>query len=91
MKKDIPYKVEWIDTFSEGEWLDEEDIFNKANCRNINTVGYYIGEKNGYTILARNINHDPGFIKYGDPIYIPTNTILKWLLLQESEEVEHQQ
>jgi len=71
--KDVPYEIEWVDTFGFSGWLTEDDIDehikNPATCL---TVGYFVKEENGFIVLAMGreiVKAD--FMPYNAPKFIP--------------------
>jgi len=52
--------VEWTDACSDSEWKNFEqsmDIPNEVFCR---TYGFYLGQKEGFIIVAHTIGKGPG-------------------------------
>ena len=75
--KDVPYEIEWVDTFGYSGWFSEERIKEKTDKSSTNlTVGYFIEERNGFIILAMGkeaVNTE--FLPYDSPEWIPRGYI----------------
>jgi len=75
--KNVPYEIEWTDTFGYTGWFTEEEIDEKINkpstCL---TVGYFVKEENGFIVLVmgRETGRDD-FAPYNTPKFVPRGYI----------------
>jgi len=79
LKKDARYTVKWNDAYSSSGWSDESDIMEVMdNGFPIETLGFYIGEKNGYMAFAQDIKRiEPSKThgKYGQVFAVPSTWV----------------
>jgi len=75
--KDVPYEVEWTDTFEYNGWHTEAQIGEKIDKASVNlSIGYFVKEKNGFIVLVmgREIENED-FAPYNTPRFIPRGCI----------------
>lgn len=79
MKRGKIYKIEWSDTFSYSNWMKEKTIdeLSDINKKSIESIGYFIKEKNGFVIICQELEHNPDFMPFGNVQWIPRGTIKK--------------
>ena len=75
--KDVPYEIEWTDTFGFTGWFTEEQIDEKtAQCSVALFVGYFIRETEDFIILAMGKEtQSKDFAPYSSPKWIPKGFI----------------
>jgi len=73
--KNVPYEIEWVDTFGYGSWFTEEEIDEKTKKTCALTVGYFIKETEDFIILAMSKEFNDDFAPYGTPKWIPKGFI----------------
>ena len=81
LKKDTKYAVCWHDAYQSSGWSDEDDILDvMTNGFRIETVGFYVGEKNGYMAFAQDVKRiEEGRSHgiYGSVFAVPTTWVEK--------------
>jgi len=75
--KDVPYEIEWVDTFGYTGWFTGEEIDEKITNPATNlTIGYFVKKKNGFIVLVmgKEVARDD-FMPYNTPKFIPIGCI----------------
>jgi len=71
------YMVKWVDTFNIIGWRELDEVKEKCvqNKEWINTVGFYIGEEEGYDIFAGSFTDNPEMCNFSNFTCIPQGVI----------------
>lgn len=75
LKKDEKYLICWHDAYSSNGWSDKKEILEAMERGfKIETVGFYVGEENGYMAFAQDVKRiemGRSHGKYGNVFAVP--------------------